>query len=235
MARRKKRRKNPDGPGMKNLLFALAAGVGLYLIVRELQKRGMLGNGDYGQKPVAKPKPAPVYKPDVVRTMQSVKTYMPSAVTPSGRSIAPVADLYGALKLVDMHEQRKPQATAQITAATNKMNEVLAQHRAKLTAAKSQDAKNQIMKVIEQDKATGEANVAAAKRAFEASDYQKKLNDLYANARNAAKSAVDNEKTLRAEYGDENAKAAVKRLREALVESGDEEYATSEGSVERPQ
>lgn len=229
MARRKKRRKNPDGPGMKNLLFALAAGVGLYLIVRELQKRGMLGNGDYGQKPVAKPKPAPVYKPTVIQAMQSVKTVIPVAKT------GPVAELYTALKRVELQEKAKPQAMAQISAAAENMNKVLTQHRAKLSAAKTTTEKNAITKVIEQDKATGEANIASAKRAFEASDYQKRLNDLYAEARKAAKDTLKYESSLRAEYGDENAKAAVKRLREALVESGDEEYATSEGSVERPQ
>lgn len=75
MARRRKQR-NPSGSGV---LIALASGVGVYLLIRELQKRGTLGNGGYGSKPVAKPKAQPS-GPTFWQQVKSIP-YMPVRTT----------------------------------------------------------------------------------------------------------------------------------------------------------
>lgn len=74
----RKKRKNPAPKPTPWLKYALIAG-GAYLILRELRKRGTLGNGGYGVKPVDKPKPKP--KTMVGQFTASLPWYARAALT----------------------------------------------------------------------------------------------------------------------------------------------------------
>jgi hypothetical protein len=82
-----KRRKNPELFTPTNLLIAAGVGVGIWLIVRELRKRGILGSNDYAVTPVSKPKSQPS-GPTFWQKAKSV-TYMPIRVTQDYGSPAP--------------------------------------------------------------------------------------------------------------------------------------------------
>lgn len=92
------------------------------------------------------------------------------------------------------------------------------------------------MRAEEQDRLIKslQENVGKAESAYKASPFLQQLNQKYADALAAAKAAARDERGLRNEYGD-RAEVAIKQLRGALLESGDEEFATTEGAVDRPQ
>jgi hypothetical protein len=223
MARRKRRKhRNPDGA--KSVVIALAVGVGVYLLIRMLQKKGMLGNGDYGvTKPVVtKPKPAPVYKPTVVQKLETVKKVIPKA----GNTILPV---YQALTNITLSQQQQKAAEQAVTARTQALNSLLTQKSQRLAAAKTVQQKNAISASFEQSVKNANDQIEAAKTAL---SVQRKdaMDKAYANALAAAREALSNESSIRSEYG-EKGDLAIQAIRSALIDAGDEEIETTEGSV----
>jgi len=219
MARRKS--KNP-GTGT-NILVALGVGTGVYILVRTLQKGGYLGENGEGY--ATKPKPQPVYNPTVVRTLQQVKTVIPTATR------GPVAELYGALKKVELNEAAAKKQQAEISANTRRLQTLL-RSRDRLAASNlSATQKMQKLATLDTDINTAKHNEAAARRAYEART-GRELNEAYRRALAAAKSAMTQrgQMSLKSDYGDKGS-AVLDQLRSALIDAGETEILTSEGSV----
>jgi hypothetical protein len=228
MARRK-RRKNPDGLGAKNVVIALAVGAGVYLLVKTLQNRGILGgNGDdYGVKQsTTTTTTTPVYKPNVVRTLTATKTIIPAATR------GPLVPVYQALTKITQAQAAKVQADAAISEKTKALNDLLMKKSNQLTSARGDvNKRNDVLKSFAPLEAQAQGDIDSARRAASV-QRQEAIDKAYAEALAAAKAAARDERGLRNEYGDK-ADIALKQLKSALVDSGDEEFATTEGSVER--
>lgn len=211
---KRRKRRNPS-PGLKNALIAVGVGAGVYLLVRTLQKGGYLGENGEGYATKPKPKPQPVYNPTVVRTLQQVKTVIPIATK------GPVGELYVALKKIELNEAAAKKQLAEISAKTRRLQALL-QSRDKLAASNlAATQKMQKLMALDTDIDTAKHNKSAAERAYEART-GKALNDAYARALAAARAAMSQGK---------KADPAIQTMRKALIDAGDDEILTTEGSV----
>ncbi len=222
----RKRRKNPELFTPTNLLIAAGIGVGVWLVVRELRKRGLLGNGDYGVKPAQKPAPKPkvttTYSPQITYRIEKAAKLAPK------QTGGPMYEVKRAVGEIQRFEAALPQARAGITKATAELQAALEASRKLKAPQGSPKALEAVERMLVAD-----AKVKAAQAEYENSPLKKSLDYAYQQARRAATQTVSNQDALKKAYGDERASEIVRELSGALLDTGEEDYVTTEGSVPR--
>jgi len=191
---RRKRRKNPEPFSAKNVVIALAAGLGVYLLVRELRKRGMLGgDGDAAPYTVIA-NPTPIYNPTVVQTIQTMTSTIKAP--PQASKLMPLYDALGAVN--NVVKRTDDQVSQKTEALLKRLNN------SQITAAQFQQGQKAI-KVW-----------ADAQRELDKPFISKAYIDLVKTARDA----MTNSRNLYNYHGDQ-AKVALDTLKTALVSAGD--------------
>lgn len=228
--RNRKKHRNPDGS--KNVAIALAAGVGVYLLTRMLQKSGALGNGG-GEKKVVNPEPYPVYKPIVVKRLKAIQNVIPT----SGTRLQP---LYRALKNITIASVEAPkEAKAEVSARTAELNKLLSEKNSRIATASrihDESRRNAMVAATQKQYALQEEVARANKLAAEkALDIKKKrsMDYTYNMLLMEARKVRADRAGLRNEFG-EKGDLVVEAITAALIAAGDDEVQVTEGSIENP-
>ena len=179
------------------------------------------GNGEGYAK---RPKPQPTYDPLVVMTLQKARASGP--LMPSGE----LQTFYRSLRELEAQQQRIPEAQARVTQAVKEKQRQLAEHRARIEQAQT-DLERRLQKKSLQDiERAADRGIEFARESYEKSIFKAQLDKKYQDALEAAKRAYRDRINLYVRHGSQS-DAAMSKVREALLNAGETEILTSEGSI----
>lgn len=200
-------------------LFALA----VYLDYRK--KRASMGShlGENGEGYAVKPKPK-TYDPHVATVILEARKAAPIAVSGSLRKFNQSA--------IDLESQQQKMAQEQsgIAAAIREKEKALAQHRAMMAQARSDLERRLQQDSLRDTEVWADRRIREEQEAFEKSKYKRRLDQAYRQALAAAKEVFKDRFNLYVKHR-RDADVAVSKIKLALLEAGDDEVLTSEGSI----